>query len=255
MKEILQKIQFSVITLLFFILLSASILSFALEKFTREENMKVFIRNFAIEQFKDNSDINMLYDLHTAQCKAGALEQNVPFENENKTLSCDEILQTTKEDYPVLIIDKFVFSPMYEKNYPCTFFQCLTNKETLPIIFSRQGNFFLSNLKIFLVIGAIIAALLVAVLSETIPKGLKSIGYTFAVVGGGYYFVDMFPAASFSLAESPISPEQISSQLFGPIKTASLILLVIGVVLWLTGVGISFYRGEGWLAKIFGRKK
>jgi len=254
MIETARKLRFTAVSILFFILISLAFLTVALENFSREDNMKNFIVDYSHTFLDNETEYYDEYEKHHANCQNGALEQTIEFSDENKTISCEKVLTTTKEKYFDVLVEEFVFKDLYKKNYPCTFIQCLTNKETIPVVFSEQGNYFLNNIKIFLLLGTIIITLLVAVLSQTIPAGFKNIGYVFAIVGAGYYFTKHLPIAEINLDGQSINPSLITNALISPIETAALIVFILGLILFLTGMILNYKRGEGLLAKIFKKK-
>ena len=236
----LRRLRFSAILALFVIMLSLTLIVFALENFTKEEVLKEYLVDYSLTQVGDAEDLKELHDEHQTNCKAGALEHNVAFRDGNKTIECSKVLSSTREAYPRILIKEFFFKEVYEKQFPCTFLQCLTQKETMTIIISREGHYFLNNIKTFLVIGTLIIALLVAVLSETVSAGLKSIGMPLFLVGGGYALSYFYPLSGFLVKDPTLDAIKTSQTLLRPILIASFIMGTIGLIMVIVGLITKF---------------
>lgn len=255
MRAFLSKIRLYAIIIIFFILLSLTFIAFTLDSFTEEENMKSFIVNFQLSRITNSSDIEALYDIHLENCKNGAIEQKVKYGDSNRTLNCDDILASTKENYVSLIIEKFVFEDMYNRNYPCTFLQCFNKRETWPVIFSAQGRRFINSIKVFLVLGTIISALLVAVLSETVGKALKRVGWAFFIIGGAYFSINYIPVKQINWWGNIINLDLIIPPVFSSITIPALIVMIIGISMLIGGIVHNYLLGRGIIAKIVHKKE
>lgn len=236
MKNILRRLRFSAILALFVIMLSLTLIVFALENFTKEEVLSEYLTDYSLTQVGDVENLKEMYDQHKPNCETGALDQNVAFRDGNKTIDCNKVLTATRDSYPRVLIKEFVFKEAYEKKFPCTFLQCLTNKETMTILLSREGHYFLNNIKTFLIIGTIIIALLVAVLSETIPIGLKSIGMPLFLVGGGYTLSYFYPLSQLLVKDATIDAIKTSQTLLQPVLITSIIIGIVGLVMVIVGI-------------------
>ncbi len=232
----LRKIRFSALLALFVIMLSLTLIVFALEKFTEEEPLTEYITDYSLTQVGDVEELKELYDEHQPNCEKGALSQNVAFRDGNKTIECTKVLTSTRDSYPRVLIKEFVFKEVYEKKFPCTFLQCLTKKETMTIILSKEGHYFLNNIKTFLILGTLIIALLLAVLSETIPNGLKSIGMPLLLIGAGYTLSYFYPLSRFLLNDPTMNTIKTSQTLLQPIIVATIIIGIVGLIMVIVGI-------------------
>jgi hypothetical protein len=228
---------------------------FTLDRFTEEKNLKQFIINTTLSQVTNSSDIEQLYDIHAEGCRQGDLSEKITFNGQNRTISCDDILKTEKEKYVELVIEKLIFNDLYYKNYPCTFLECMTKKETVPVLLSSQGRHFINSLKMFLVIGAVIALLLVFVLSDGIAKALKTSGWAFFLIGGSYLaMLVSFPFKELIIEGAKMNLAETAKVILSPMELPAVLLFSTGVLMMILGVALNFYNGKGILAKVFRRK-
>jgi len=235
-KHLVNKLKISSTYFLFIILITLTLLVYSLDDFSSEENLKDFYVNelYKNSTIKDNAV--KVYDEHKKNCIIGSTTQTLDFSDGNRTIDCEIVLNTEKEEYGDAIIEEIIFKEDYNKIYPCTFLQCLFKKETLPVVLSKQGHDFLHNTKLFLVLGTIICGLLLLVLAETLTGGLKSVGSIFFIAGVNYFFTKY-------LADSNPFGQQFSrniSSMSASIQNILLVLFILGTVLLLSAFIIKF---------------
>ncbi|MBW2998902.1 hypothetical protein KY321_05160, partial [Candidatus Woesearchaeota archaeon] len=191
-KEFFNQFKIISIYVMFLILISLTITSYALSAFSQEESLKGFYTEVLYKGHDIHDTAYGKYNEHRQNCLDGANTQILNFEDGEEEISCEIILITNKEEYGNEIVKNVLFKENYEKNYPCTFIQCIFNKETLPVIFSQQGNYFLRNIKMFLLLGTIISGLLVVIYTEKIRNIFRSLGFTLLIFGLPLFIIKYF---------------------------------------------------------------
>jgi len=226
----LERVELSIASIALLVMIGLTLTTFSLENFTREENLKPIVVNTQLMQ-TDTSQYESLHAIHKRNCEAGETSQTISLENREASIFCSDILASTSEGYAKLIIEKVAFPELYEKNYPCTFLQCLTKMDTAQVIYSRQGHEFLNSTRFFLIFGTLILVLLVAVLSGSISGAVLNLGILFLITGVNYFFEKLIPLGG------PLASPEATELLFSPIRITLLVFLVLGVI----GVIIGLY--------------
>ncbi|MBW3019810.1 hypothetical protein KY334_00810 [Candidatus Woesearchaeota archaeon] len=177
---------------MFLILIALTTTSYSLSSFSEEENLKEFYINVIYNGHSIHETAFNKYYAHKQNCLDGADTQILEFKDGNKTISCEVVLASNQEEYGNDIVRNVLFRENYERQFPCTFIQCIMNQETLPIIFSEQGNYFLKNIKMFLLLGTIINGLLVLIYTDKIRTVFRNLGYTFIIFGMPLFIIKYF---------------------------------------------------------------
>lgn len=226
----LERVELFIASIALLFMIGLTLTTFSLENFTREENLKPIVVNAQLIE-TDTSQYESLHAIHKRNCEGRETSQTISLEGREVSILCSDILASTSKDYARLIIERVAFPQLYEKNYPCTFLQCLTKMETVQVIYSRQGNDFLNSTRFFLIFGTLILVLLVAVLSGTISGAVLNLGILFLVTGVNFFLEKLIPlgGALFDSAEA-------TELLFSPIRIPLLVFLILGVIGILVGL-------------------
>lgn len=217
-----------VLILLLFIFIALSLLTFSLENITREEN----IYNFSSHAMntRDNLTFPELYEKNKESCEENQTSPTLKLNIGNKKLSCEKILseESSKENYKIYITED-IMEEQYKKDYSCSFVSCALNEPFFLV--SKEANDFYDRIKTFLVLGAVLIALLILVKSSSAINFMKQMGKPLFIMGLGYIFLKL-PYAK-NLIPS-ISASEIS-MMTQPIVLPLLIFLILGIILWAGG--------------------
>jgi len=237
--KLLNKLKILIIYFMFITLIITSLLTFSFSYFSEKDVMK----DFYISHYLNDSTLKekgaTLYDLHKQNCLKGYTEQIIPTNNGNKTVSCGIVLDssTTKFNYGLKIEEFVIFEDQYNKNYQCTFLQCLMSKENRKIIYTSQGNFYLNNVKMFLILGTIICGLLFLISFDHIKSALNAFGFAFFTIGSSFFISKLF-SSQFSIVNEALN---IIFEYLNPIL---IIFMITGLFLIIMGLFIE--KEETW---------
>lgn len=214
-------------SLLFFAFLATGLAIFSLENLTQEENIKPF---FA-DQIRFSTEGN-IHEEHLGACEnADAIELSIS--GGEVTIGCDEVRSVQSDQYIDYLVDQHLFNEFYNKNYQCTFLECVFEEETSSIAFSSEGNKFYKNSSTFFFIGTIILAGLFAALHSTIREALIRFGSIFFFLGLGYFFSGPLSKVIFPQAEQM---QATFNAISNPLNPFYLAFLIIGAILWGAGI-------------------
>ena len=246
-KNSLRKLKASALYFLFVLLIGLTLSVYSLSNFSEEDNMRDYYKDVLLKDHNVHEVAEQNFDNHKENCLKGATEQFLPSNEGNKSISCEVILSSTKENYGNKIIENVLFKEEYEKTYSCTFIQCLMNKDTVPIIFSRQGHFYLNNIKLFLILGTVIGGLLLLISFDSVKLSFKTFGSVFFIVGISYFINKFMKFGGDTISKT-------TSALSEPLNPILLTLFIIGSFLIIFSMFIN--KEETWtslLEKIIGR--
>lgn len=246
-KKTLKKIKMSSLYFLFILLIGLTLAVYTLSNFSEENNMKNYYKNVLLENNNIPKVAEQIYDVQKENCLKGATEQFIQTQEGNKSINCEVILSSTKKNYGDKIIENVLFKEQYEKTYTCTFVQCIMNKDTMSIIFSKQGHFYLNNIKLFLILGTVIGGLLLLISFDKVRLAFKTFGSVFFFIGSSYFINKFLKFGNDVITDT-------TSALTNPLGPILLTLFIVGTFLIVFSIFID--KKETWsslLEKIIGR--
>ncbi|MBU5557875.1 MAG: hypothetical protein KQA33_02250 [Candidatus Aenigmarchaeota archaeon] len=228
------------------------IITLTLTSFTEYSNIKPvlseIITSTITQQIEPGQNEAILSDFRSMCANTSVSTATKHFDNITITLSCADVNSASASDIPRLmaisIVDMF-----YYKDYGCSYIECLRSgalKEEAPFVLfaSSMAHEFFSSINIYFLIVAIFGGIIMAWGAGSIPSALKAFGWSFLIIGVGYFFIGI----SKSLIHVPPEAQAVISALFDPLFAAImryfLYSLVAGIALLIAGYGFKFLSGK-----------
>jgi hypothetical protein len=244
--KILRKIGKAIGSAIFVLALSTAILAISLTKLTEHDNIKGLATDLIGAQIAKEVDNDTLTQIHQQLlegCKTNETIHLSKIIGENVTIKCEDVEKSTPEGLTNLFANA-LFDSIYYKKYYCSFIECLQipSQNKLILFVSLEAHSFFKNCQYILLIvsGVGLAVMLVSI--ETWWNILKSVGIALLSISLPLIILILFKDRIFSLSANLEAVTSIIDQIFGPISKISLVMLIVGIVLTISGYILRHYR-------------
>jgi len=216
--------------------------------FSEHDNLNEVFGSFISERLKeDNPDLKEIHTNMLRECdKEGFSDIDIPFDSGNNiSLSCSDIRNITSKELPVIISDK-MFDGVYYKEFDCSFLECLMSGNLDVIMSHKANNFFKTWIYVFVLISL---ALIIPVylLSESTSDFLKTMASCFVFVAVPFVFYDLINFIIFKISGRIFDPstKMILDNLFNPVRTFAIVLIIFGLMIFLLGIYLKKRQKNG----------
>lgn len=231
--------------LVFTTCLVLAILFMQLIEFTSYENV-LLVAGGIVEGQLDSLTDGQMQQLRLAmeiQCNDKETVAFPIYEGFDAVLNCTQVAGSTEEQFKKVVV-KSVVDGIYYKEFDCDIYECITSGNQLDVIasFSEQGNKFYSTWHIYIWIGAAAGLAVMLASTKTWVGRLKAVGFTLAVTGLPFLFVNQIKSM---LPPLPVQVQgtivPIIDGLISSLSNKFIIVFAIGAVLLVAGYGLQFY--------------
>jgi hypothetical protein len=222
---------------LFSTLLAIAILTLSLAQLTEYNNLKSIAIKVSEQQIAQQIGPTQLTAIHAQileLCK-GVEKIEMPFDNENITIKCSDIVNSKPEDLGKIIVTS-KFDEIYYKKYDCGFLECLQREdiEGKMVIFSATANSFFKETLNYLLIGIAISAIILAISTKGWGRP-KSFGICCISAGIPFFVINIIKGMLPIPKEATEIATPVVEQIFNSISFKFLIVFIVGIVLFAIG--------------------
>jgi len=236
---------------LFVTLLGLAILSIALANLTDYANLKgpitdLFAATMTVQSNtnQSNQSAEILDGLKSECMRLGSPTINQSIDNTSMTLNCTEINTIESSDVYKLVAGSFV-DQIYHTDYNCSYIDCLQSNmsfesKVMVALISNKAHEFYISIIIYLLVIAALGGIMLAWGAGSVPGALKSFGWSFVVIGMGYFFLTPIGSIIPAPAEAQAAISSLLKPLFTVMSQYFLYSLVAGIVILSAGYGMKF---------------
>lgn len=247
--RILKKMGKGIGKFLFTIFIATWVLTMIAVRVTEYTTLEPLVVNTISRQYSvDEETLQQMYFALTILCEDRQTAE-IPLGDYNMSLDCATIRGIDPDELGDVFASK-LFGMVYYAEYDCEFIDCLTSGQIMVIV-SAKGNRAFKLAQNMSMVGTVLAAVIVLVLSEGWPDRLKSVGTPLIVIG--------LPAFVMSFIEDLVTEKLITqtnlptvlegvdlsplmSEVFFPLQTMLLTIFVAGLALTACGYIIEWYE-------------
>jgi len=244
--NILRKIGKAIGSTIFVLALSTAILAISLTKLTEYDNLKGWAPDLIGSQLAKGVDNETLIQIHQQlleECKTNETIQLSDMLGQNVTIKCEDVEKTTPEGLTNLFANA-LFESIYYKKYDCSFIECLQKpgQDRLTIFVSLEAHSFFKNCQYILLIASGVGLAIMLISIETWWNRLKSMGITLLSISLPLIILILFKDRILPLSSNLEAATPIIDQIFDPVSKISLVMLIVGIVLTISGYILQHFR-------------
>ena len=244
--KILRKIGKAIGSTIFVLALSTAILAITLTKLTEHDNIKglaTALISTQITKWVDNGTLTQMHQQFLEECKTNETIQLSDLLGQNATIKCEDVEKSTPEGLTNLFANA-LFDSIYYKKYYCSFIECLQipSQNKLILFVSSETHSFFKNCQYILLIASGVGLAIMLVSIDTWWNRLQSVGKIFLSISLPLIIFILFKDRILSLSANLEAATPIIDQIFGSVSKISLVMLISGIVLTISGYVLQHYR-------------